>query len=214
MRAQTQWAGHVTCMLDEHIYKQLLFREHSAGRCLLRGQKTYFKDTLKVTLNLTPWGCISTWKILAQRCPTWNDFIHKVMAELLKLMKQSAMLKHNISTNYIRPELSATTYLSNMCENIVCPNWSLQSSLDTSQLNLNMIFKMVLRSSMMMVMDKQHKMTYQDLKLELYACQAWIFHWIAHGLLYSVPKYLLDFNQDTVWVIIFPDGPCLFSLYS
>lgn len=51
MRAQTQWADHVTCMQDEHISEQLLFSEHSTGRCLHRGQKTHFKDTLKVSLR-------------------------------------------------------------------------------------------------------------------------------------------------------------------
>ena len=45
MRAQVHWAGHVACMPDEGIPKQLLFGELADGKRSVGGQKKRFKDS-------------------------------------------------------------------------------------------------------------------------------------------------------------------------
>ena len=45
-KAQLQWCGHVACMEDYHLPKQLLFTEVSQGKRHMGGQKKWYKDAL------------------------------------------------------------------------------------------------------------------------------------------------------------------------
>ena len=49
MQSQLCWAGHVVCMKDHRLPKNLLYGELFQGKRSQGGQKKHFKDTLKVS---------------------------------------------------------------------------------------------------------------------------------------------------------------------
>ena len=50
-KTQVRWAGHVSCMSNEHLPKRLLYGELLVGKCPVGRPKMHFKDSLKMSLK-------------------------------------------------------------------------------------------------------------------------------------------------------------------
>ena len=69
-KAQLRWAGHVSCMSENGIPKQLFCGEVPRGKRKVRGKKKFFKDKLKVYME--------AWETLAADRPSWHSAITTV----------------------------------------------------------------------------------------------------------------------------------------
>ena len=69
-KAQVRWAGHVSCMSDEHLPKRLLYGELLVGKCPVGRPKMHFKDSLKMSLKDLEIP-VKTWERLASDQVRW-----------------------------------------------------------------------------------------------------------------------------------------------
>ena len=69
-KVQVRWAGHVSCMSDEHLPKRLLYDELLVGKCPVDRPKMHFKDSLKMSLKDLEIP-VKTWKRLFSDWVRW-----------------------------------------------------------------------------------------------------------------------------------------------
>ena len=72
--AQLRWSGHVTCMDDSRLPKQLFHAELSTGKRHKGGQRKQYKDVLKSTLQAYNIP-VDEWQALAQDRHAWTAAI-------------------------------------------------------------------------------------------------------------------------------------------
>ena len=113
-QCQLYWLGHVHCMEDGQIPKDVLYRElisgqKSTGHLQLRYKDVCKRDTKVLDIN------INSWEDLAANCTSWRSTLHKQLQTGEKKLSVAAAEKqaHKKETAANRP---GSTHRCNLCD--------------------------------------------------------------------------------------------------
>ena len=129
-QAQLRWSGHVTCMDDSRLPKQLFHAELSTGKRHKGGQRKRYKDVLKSTLK----ACnipVDEWQALAQDRPAWRAATRKGTKHFERSRLQSLDDKRSARKN--RVPNPSTAVPCQLCGKICASTFGLQAHMRKHQ---------------------------------------------------------------------------------
>ena len=106
-KVKVRWAGHVSCMSNEHLPKRLLYGKLLVGKCSVGRPKMHFKDSLKMSLKDLKIP-VKTWERLASNWVRWWGQItrgvmaaenHHVVEATCKWAKRKSRAANNMQTH-------------------------------------------------------------------------------------------------------------------
>ena len=129
-KLQLRWSGHVTCMDDSRLPKQLFHAELSTGKGHKGGQRKRYKDVLKSTLKAYNIP-VDEWQALAQDRLAWRAAIREGTKHFEKSQLQSLDDKRSARKN--RVPNPSTAVPCQLCGKICASTFGLQAHMRKHQ---------------------------------------------------------------------------------
>ena len=133
IKAQLRWTGHVLCMEDGRLPKDLLYGELNEGSRHVGGQRKRFKDTLKRSLTVCNID-IDKWEYTAQDRMQWRRSVQGAVNafenERVATAKEKRIKRKAIPSQ--QPSAPATINLTcTVCGRVCTARIGLQSHMRT-----------------------------------------------------------------------------------